>query len=410
MAKFKYIVINNKGERITGERESSAQNDVVEYLYGQGFTIVSVEEKIGINFGSIAKTEIGGLPIQDKVILTKQLSTMSSAGIPLLQSLDILIQQTEKESLKNKLQDVYKSVQAGTTLSESFKKAGGIYNEVQINLLAAGEKSGNLNEILEKIADDLEKNKDLRGKVLGAMIYPVIIFAVMIVVVVVMMLFMIPQVKALYESFGENELPLITQILVNLSEFFSNPAVLVALVVFAIALFVLYRYYNGTKTGRYALDRAKLKIPVFGNLIQKVNLAEFCRLSAMLIQSGLPILEVLQIVAKATDNSVFSNTLYKAHDELIKGSSLAVAIAKYNKYGVYPLILVKIIATGEEAGKLDKILEDMGKFYDNEVNQITSNLTKLMEPFILIVAGGLVALLAVGIYLPMYQLGQVVNN
>jgi type IV pilus assembly protein PilC len=379
-------------------------------LYEQGLTIVSVVEKIGVDISALAKSDIGGLPLQDKVILTKQLATMSSAGIPLLQSLDILIQQTEKESLKIKLQEVYKSVQGGSALSDAFQKVGGIYNEVQINLIAAGEKSGNLNDILEKVADDLEKNKDLRGKILGAMIYPVIIFGVIIVVLVVMMVFMIPQVKSLYESFGATELPFITQILVNISTFFSNPAVLVGMLVGIIALIILYRYYNSTEAGKFFIDRMKLKIPVFGNLIKKVNLAEFCRLTAMLIQSGMPILDVLQIVGKATNNKVFSDVLYKSHDELIKGSSLALSSAKYNKYQVYPLLLIKIIATGEESGKLDEILSDMGKFYENDVNQITSNLTKLMEPFILIVAGGLVALLAVGIYLPMYQLGQVANK
>lgn len=410
MPKFKYTVITNKGERISGEKEAKSQSDIVNSLYEQGFTIVSVDEKIGVDISALAKTDIGGLPLQDKVILTKQLATMSSAGIPLLQSLDILIQQTEKESLKIKLQEVYKSVQGGVALSESFQKVGGIYNEVQINLIAAGEKSGNLNEILVKVAEDLEKSKDLRGKILGAMIYPVIIFAVIIVVLVVMMVFMIPQVKTLYDSFGATELPFITQILVNISTFFSNPVVLVIMLIGIVALIILYKYYNSTESGKFFIDRMKLKIPVFGNLIRKVNLAEFCRLTSLLIQSGMPILEVLQIVGKATNNKVFSDVLFKSHDELIKGSSLALSIAKYNKYQVYPLLLIKIIATGEEAGKLDEILSDMGRFYENEVNQITSNLTKLMEPFILIVAGGLVALLAVGIYLPMYQLGQVVNN
>lgn len=410
MAKYNYTVINQKGERVKGEREAGSENEIVDYLYSLGYTIVSVEENIGLNLRALAKSDIGGLPVKDKVILTKQLSTMTDAGIPLLQSIDILIQQTEKEGLKAKLTEVYKMVQAGTALSESFKKVGGVFNEVQINLLAAGEKSGNLNEILKKITEDLEKSKDLRGKILGAMIYPAVIFVVMIAVVAVMMLFMIPEVKKLYGSFGEAELPFITQGLVTISELLSNPVVLVILLILFVGSIVLYRYYNSTKGGRLVIDRLKLKIPVFGNLMQKVSIAEFCRLTSMLIQSGLPILDVLQIVAKASNNTLFSSVLYGAKDELTKGSSLALAIAKYNKYGVYPLILVKIIATGEEAGKLDQILADMGKYYESEVNQITSNLTKLMEPFILIVAGGMVALLAVGIYLPMYQLGQIMNT
>lgn len=410
MALYRYVAVNSKGIRVTGDRESDSESEVADYLYSQGLTIISVQEKIGLTLKMLSNTDIGGLPIKDKVILVKQLSTMSSAGIPLLQSLDILIQQTDRESLKIKLQDVYKSVQSGTSLSESFKKVGGVFNEVQINLLSAGERSGNLTEILGKIAEDLEKTKNLRGKILGAMIYPVIIFVVMFVVLIVMLVFMIPQVKILYESFGAAELPFITQALVSFSEIFTNIFFLISAMVLSAASFILYRYYNSTEVGKLFIDRIKLKIPVFGGLIQKVSIAEFCRLTALLIQSGLPILDVLQIVAKATGNSVFSSVLLRSREELIKGSSLAMAMAKFNKNNAYPLILIKIIATGEESGKLDQILSDMGKYYENEVEQITSNLTKLMEPFILIIAGGLVALLAVGIYLPMYQLGQVVNR
>lgn len=410
MALYRYVAVNSKGVRVTGDRESDNESEVADYLYSQGLTIISVQEKIGLTFKMLSNTDIGGLPMKDKVILVKQLSTMSSAGIPLLQSLDILIQQTDRESLKIKLQDVYKSVQSGTSLSESFKKVGGVFNEVQINLLSAGERSGNLTEILGKIAEDLEKTKNLRGKILGAMIYPVIIFVVMFVVLIVMLVFMIPQVKILYESFGAAELPFITQALVSFSEIFTNIFFLISAMVLSAASFILYRYYNSTEVGKLFIDRIKLKIPVFGGLIQKVSIAEFCRLTALLIQSGLPILDVLQIVAKATGNSVFSSVLLRSREELIKGSSLAMAMAKFNKNNAYPLILIKIIATGEESGKLDQILSDMGKYYENEVEQITSNLTKLMEPFILIIAGGLVALLAVGIYLPMYQLGQVVNR
>lgn len=407
---FKYEAINSKGERVKGEREASDEKSIAEFLYNQGLNIISIDERIGLGLKLFANSDIGGLPIKDKVILTKQLSTLSSAGIPLLQCLDILIQQTEKESLKIKLQDIYKLVQSGNSLSDSFRKVGGIFNEVQINLLAAGESSGNLNEILNKITIDLEKTKNLRGKILGAMIYPVIILIVMIVVLGVMVVFMIPQVKSLYASFGANELPFITQVLVDISNLFTNVAFLVVLVIIIIMLVILYRYYNGTKSGRMVIDRIKLKIPVFGNLLQKISIAEFCRLSALLIQSGLPILDVLQIVGKASGNSLFSDVLVKSREELIKGSSLALSIAKYNNYRVYPLILIKIIATGEESGKLDFILADMSKFYEEEVDQITTNLTRLLEPFILILAGGLVAILAVGIYLPMYQLGQIINR
>jgi type IV pilus assembly protein PilC len=410
MAIFKYSVIDKSGRRTDGERDGVSVNDVSDYLYNEGYTVVSISEKIGIDFKSLGNTNIGGMGLKDKVLLTKQLSTMLSAGIPLLQAINILEVQTDKDYIKVKINRIYKLIQGGITLSEAFKKEGGIFNEVQINLLAAGEESGNLVEILKKVADDLEKSKNLRGKIAGAMIYPAIIFIVLLIVLFVMLGFMIPQVEGLYKSLGAKELPFITQVLVDIGKFISSPSTIIGLVILIISAILVYRYYNSTKSGKLVIDRMKLKIPVFGQLIAKTELTEFCRLTSMLISSGIPILEVVEIVAKALGNRVFSSVLFTAREELTKGSSFSLAIAKNNIYKGFPLILVKIIATGEESGKMDMILGDMGKFYEDEVEQITSNLTKLMEPFILVVVGGLVALLAVGIYLPMYQLGSAIGG
>lgn len=407
---YNYTAINSDGKRIEGTREAESRDSVVNFLSSQGMTIVSVTEKIGFDFNNLLSTDIGGVPLAEKVILTKQLSTMISAGIPLIQAMDILVQQTEKESLKEKLKDVYAALESGQKLSDGFRRQEGIFSEVQLNLIEAGEESGNLNEMLLKVAEDMEESKNLRGKITGALIYPAIIFLVLIAVLAVMIIFMIPQIEALYESFDEDlELPLITQVFVYIGNAFSNIFTLGIIIFSIVGIYLGYRSYYSTPGGRITIDRYKLKIPVFGKLIQKVELVQFTRILAMLMKSGIPIIDAIRITSNALDNQTFKVTVSAAVDGITKGETLSVALAKNNKYDALPLILLRMIATGEESGQLDKVLEDVSGFYNAEVKQATDNLTKAMEPFILVVVGVLVALLAVAIYYPVYQIMQAVQ-
>ncbi len=410
MNTFKYTAIDSTGKRIAGEKEANTKEEVVNFLQSKNLIIVNIDEKLSAQFQNLFSTDIGGLPLKEKVLLTKQLSTMVSANIPIIQAIDILVQQAERPSVKTKLQNVYKSIEAGTSLSEAFRKEKGIFSEVHINLLAAGEKSANLNEMLSKIAADLESSRNLRGKITGALIYPIIIFIVMIVVILVMLTTMIPQVKELYHSLGQDTLPFATEILVNLGSALNNATTLAVIVVIVVAGFILFRYANATKKGKENIDSILLRIPIFGGLIQKAELALFCRLSAMLMGSGLQIIETMTIVGNASTNQIFKNIIMQAKEEIIKGSSVSVSIAKFNKEYAFPIILVKMIATGEESGKLDQVLSEMSVFYDNEVDQMASSLTKLMEPLIMIVAGGMVAFLAIAVYLPIFQVGQLVKS
>lgn len=410
MADFRYIAVLPTGQRVEGVRAAETQKDIVDYLNSQGMTIVRVEELIGTRFKKLLSTDIGGLGLNEKVTIAKQLATMASAGIPIIQSLDILVQQSDKDSVKDKFKKIYKLVESGSALSDAFGKVGGIFSEVQINLLAAGEKSGNLNEMLLKIADDLEKNKNLRGKITGALIYPAIIFVVMIAVLFLMIGFMIPQVKQLYSSLGRTDLPALTQFLITIGNVVTNVVGIIALIITLGFAFIIYRYYASLPQGRLKIDRLKLKIPVFGDLMQKIEIAEFCRILAMLLISGIPIIEAIQIVSRASGNAVYKNILTNVQSDLSKGNSIAVGLSKFNSSNAFPVILIKMIATGEESGKLDVVLNDMATFYSNEVDQIASNLTKLMEPFILIVVGVMVGFMAVSIYLPIYEVGQSIST
>jgi type IV pilus assembly protein PilC len=269
--------------------------------------------------------------------------------------------------------------------------------------MVAGEKSGNLNEMMQKIAEDLDKSKQLRGRILGAMIYPIILIVVLVIVIAAMLVFMVPAVEDLYSSFEGAELPGVTQILVNASNFVTSPAGIIGILAVVVFGVTSYRYYYSTPQGRRAIDRFLLKIPVFGSLQAKIQLAEFNRLISMLLKSGVPIVDALNIVANALSNTSFSELVENAALAVSKGNNLSIPLAKGE---VFPLMLLKMLATGEETGKLDQVTEDMGKYFDQEVQEITGNLTKLMEPVIMVMVGGVVAFLAIAIYLPIYQLGQ----
>ncbi len=409
MTGYNFVVIDKNGKRITGEKEANTRDEVAKFLYERGYTIVSINEKLGAEFQKLFSSDIGGVPLKEKLVIAKQLSTMISAGIPIIQAIDILVQQTEKKGLKSQLTNVYKSIEAGSSLSEAFKKEKGIFSDIHINLMAAGEKSANLNEMLEKISVDLEKSKNLRGKITGAMIYPAIIMVVLVVVMFLMITVMVPQVKDLYYSLGKKEIPAITQFLVDVGTLFGNPAFLAILAILIVAGIMLYRYIYSTPKGLRLIDKLKLRIPVFGKVIVKYEVVQFCRLTSMLLVSGVQIIETVNIVINSSSNQIFKDIMTRAIDEVTKGVPLSIALAKYNDELAFPNVLLRIMATGEETGKVDQILEDMGKLYESELEQLTSNLTKLMEPLIMVVAGGMVGFLAVAIYLPIFQVGSLVN-
>jgi type IV pilus assembly protein PilC len=406
MSVFTYEATSRQGQRVTGTREAESRDDVATFLHDQGLVVITISENVGIDFKKLGSIQIGGIPLSERVIFVKQLSTMLSAGLPIIQALDILVQQTKNSSLKDKLARVYKSVEAGTSLAEAFKKDKTIFNNLELSLLVAGEKSGTLNEIMAQIAVDMEKSKSLRGKIIGAMIYPVIIMVVMVIVLIVMLVFMVPSVKSLYADFGVSELPGITQFLVNISEAVTNPFGAIAIILIIIFSIVGLRYYYATYQGRRAIDRLLLKMPVFGSLLNKVQITQFARLLSLLMKSGVPIVESMRTVADAIGNTIYKDLILQAADEVLKGNPMAVPLAKDN---IMPLVMLKMIATGEETGKLDKVLSDMAAYYEAEVEETTSNLTKLMEPFILLTVGVMVGFMAIAIYLPLYSIGQYIQ-
>lgn len=409
MAKFTYLATNQAGEQVKGNIDAENYEEVYKSLSQQSLIPINIEQEVDVDFKGFFKNmgdfEIGDIPMAEKVIFARQLATMLAAGLPITQAIEILLEQTKYVKMQRKLAEVYKDVQSGLTLSSSFAKQKLIFNELQLSLIEAGEKSGNLVEIMNQIADDIKKSASLKGKIKGAMIYPAIIFVVIIVVVAVLMLFMIPAVEQMYKV-GNTDLPEITQLLVNISNVMSNPVFIVIGIILLVAGSLSFKAFYNTDNGKSTIDKLILVFPVFGDLVSKMQIYEMTRLLQMLFKSGIPIIDSLNATSRALGNYHFRKALEKAAIEVSKGVPLAVPLSRSR---VIPLIVVKLIATGEQTGKLDQILKEINSFYNDQVEEMTSNLTKLMEPFILVIAGLLVAFLAVAIYLPIYNLGNVIG-
>jgi type IV pilus assembly protein PilC len=407
---FGYKASKPNGDIVTGKMDAQNYEQVYQKLSEQQLLTLDIQQDVDFDVkkftDKMKEFEIGDIPLNEKVIFSRQLATMLAAGLPVTQAIEILIQQTKYARMRAKLGEVYKDVQSGLPLSVAFARSELIFNELQISLIEAGENSGNLVEIMNQIADDMRNSAQLQSKVKGAMIYPIIIFLVIIVVVIVIMLFMMPAVESLYKDFGDVELPWVTQVLVDISTAMSNPVVLIIAVVLLIAGFISFRAFYKSKGGKSTVDKLLLVMPVFGDIISKVQVYEMARLLHMLLKSGIPIIDALKATSKALSNYHYKTALENAAVEVSKGVPLAVPLSRSR---VIPLIVVKLIATGEQTGKTDQILAEITRFYGDQVEEITSNLTKLMEPIILVIAGGMVAFLALAIYVPIYNLGNVIK-
>ncbi|MEI6462197.1 MAG: type II secretion system F family protein [bacterium] len=407
MKVYNYEAYTKTGEKVSGELEAGSKQDVVTILQNQSLIIVHVAEGQKFSLSKLTSFSFGGIGLSDRVIFMKQFSTMVSAGLPITEALETLSSQIKSSTLKSILSRILKEVKSGSSLTNAFKKNAGIFDPIQINLIEAGEKSGKLIEIIAKISKDLDQRKNFVGKVKGAMIYPIIIFILIIVIMVVLMVTMVPAVETLFKGF-KAEVPWITKAMIAVSNFLNPTRSIgsILIIIFVVAFIIGFRYYRATPSGRKITDKIILRVPVFGKITSLLNTEEFCRILSMLMQSGVPIIESLRIVAGAMNNVIFRESVMNMIPQIEKGFPLAAPMLRD---GVFPQILTRMVGTGEQTGKLDKVLTDMGKYYEDELDAITSNLTKLMEPVILLVVGFFVGLMAIAIYLPIYQLATVVK-
>ncbi len=339
---------------------------------------------------------------KDIVIFTRQLSTMINAGLPLVQGIEILEKQQSNSTFKKALADIRQDVEAGSTLADSMRKKPKVFDNLFTNMIEAGETGGILDTILGRLATFMEKSMLLKKKVKGAMTYPTICLAISLLILVIILVFVVPVFTTMFADFGSS-LPLPTQIVVDLSDFFKNNFIYITIALFILVMIVKKIY--GTAKGRLAIDKGLLRAPVVGILLRKVAVAKFTRTLSTMLQSGVPILEALQVVAKTAGNKVIENAVFRVGDSIAEGRPIAEPL---EECGVFPNMVVQMINVGETVGALDTMLEKIADFYDEEVDQAVDNLTAMIEPFMMVFLGGMIGGLVVAMYLPIFKIASVV--
>lgn len=403
MKKFKYYARDVSGKEIKGSIEARDREALVEILHDRGLVVVNIKDEFGVDWEKLSQVNIGGVPMADKVVFMRQMATMVGAGLPITRALEIMEQQVENPAFRTTIKDVKTGVESGESLADSFRKADQVFDDITINLIEAGESSGNLDKILLKLAIELEDSKGLSDKLRSALIYPIIILVVIVAVIVLLMFVLVPSMADIYGDFGA-ELPMVTQILINLSNFFV--AYWWAILLILVILIVGGKYYLDTPKGKRNKDKLTIKIPIMGTIVTKMQLAQFTRVLALLLGSGLSIIKALELTAQSLSNEMYRDVVNAAAKDVEKGGSLAIPIAR-SEY--FPLLVSSMIAVGEETGELDTVLNKVAEYYKDEVDVATTNMSSVLEPVFLIVMGLVIAFIALAVYMPMFQLSKVMT-
>jgi type IV pilus assembly protein PilC len=329
---------------------------------------------------------------------------MIDAGLPLVQGLGILAEQSENPTFKSILKQITRDVEGGSTLAEAMKKHPKVFDELFVNLVAAGEVGGILDTILQRLAMFIEKAAELRSKIKGAMTYPIVVVAIAIIVIAVILIFVIPVFQDMFASFGQ-ALPAPTQLVVGMSNFVKSK---ILYIIGAIILFsVLFRQFRKTASGRRILDNLSLKLPIFGNLLKKTAVARFTRTLGTMLARGVPILDSLEIVAKTAGNVIIEEIILEVRGSIAEGQTIAEPLSEND---VFPGMVIQMIAVGEATGALDIMLGKIADFYDKEVDAAVEALTSMLEPLLMLFLGGSIGGLVVAMYLPIFTMAGAVGS
>jgi type IV pilus assembly protein PilC len=335
---------------------------------------------------------------KDIVVFTRQLATMISAGLALVQCIEILAKQQDNPTFKKVLTQIQTDVESGTTFADSMRKHPKAFDTLYCNMIEAGETAGILDTILNRLATYIEKAQALKRKVKGAMTYPLIVVAISTLVLGVILIFVIPVFESMFADM-DAALPAPTQLVVSMSDFVKNNIV-IAIPIFGILIFLFSRIYK-TERGRAKIDQFALQLPLIGSLLRKVAVAKFCRTLGTLLQSGVPILESLQVVARTAGNMVIERAVLRSAESIAEGRPLAEPL---DESGVFPNLVVQMIDVGESVGALDAMLAKISDFYDEEVDQAVENLTAAIEPLMIVGLGGVIGGIIIAMYLPIFTM------
>jgi type IV pilus assembly protein PilC len=400
MPSFVYVARETAtGREVRSSVEAATEQAAIAALLNRNLLVVSIQERIGKR----GRTSGGRVALQDLVIFTRQLATMIDAGLAMVQSLQALAEQTTNKVMRDVIRDVCTRVEGGDSFSEALQKHPKTFNRLYVCMVAAGEKGGLLAEILARLATYLENAARLRKKVKSAMMYPTVVTVVAILITIFLLVKVVPVFGDIFSSFGA-KLPGPTMFMVSLSEFVQRYVLL--LLIGGGALVYGWIYFIKTKPGREFWDRQRIRLPVFGSIAHKICLARFTRTLASLIRSGVPILEVLQIVSQTVGNVVMEKAIRSAAGDIERGESISAAIGKHP---VFPQMIVRMITAGEQTGKIDNMLERVSDFLDEEIETTLSGLTSLIEPILIVFLGVVVGGMVICMFLPIFKMADIVN-
>lgn len=400
MPKFFYTAKNiDTGENSSGELDVKDEKSLAQDLREQGLLLTSHKEmeeakSLDIKFFDRFST----VPLKEKMIFTRNLAVMVSSGLTVSRAVRNLSIQTSNKKFKTVLLSVYDDVQAGKTLADGLARFPSVFDELFVNMVSVGEMSGNLEEILEILALQLEKEHDLASKVKGALIYPAVIVVAMVGISILMLTYILPKITGVFKDM-DVKLSATTLFIMKISDILRNNAVLV--VIITIALIVGIKIFSGTKSGKRFFSLLFLYLPIVGGIVIKVNCARFARIYSSLLKSGIPVITGLGIVSKTLGNEYYKDALEEAIGEVQKGIELSKVIMRYPR--IFPILVPQILEVGEETGKTETVLRRLAEFYEDEVSQITKNMSSIIEPILMLVIGGGVGFFAVAMLQPMYS-------
>jgi type IV pilus assembly protein PilC len=397
MPVFLWAGKNRKGDIQKGEMEASTEGAVLANLKRMKIEPTKIKKKPKDLFENVAFLQ-PKVKTRDIILFARQFSTMIDAGLPIIQCLDILYAQQENATFKKMLRSIKDDVESGSTLAEALKKFPKEFDDLFVNMIAAGEAGGILDTILRRLSAYMEKAARLKSKVKGAMTYPIVTLIIAGAVLAVILVFVIPVFEDMFADMG-GELPAFTQMVVKVSNFTKKNVIyiVVGLILFIFA----FKKFHRTEKGRAIIDKNLLRLPVFGDLIRKVAVSKFTRTMGTMLSSGVAILEALEIVAKTAGNKTIEKAVYRVRSDIAEGRTMADPLIES---GVFPSMVCQMIAVGESTGALDAMLEKIAVFYDEEVDQAVENLTALIEPFMLVFLGITIGGLVIAMYLPVFKM------
>ena len=405
MANFKYVAKDQDGRTLAGILEAKDRASVIDTLRKKDLIIISIDDADkGFRLQGIKNLfSSKKVKLEDMVVFSRQLATMVEAGIPLVGALDILGEQIENKAFGDVIVSVKKDVESGLSLSDAMAKYKKVFSPLFVNMVKAGESSGMLDEILERLAEYLEKTNALQGKVKSALVYPAIVTMMAMSITLVLLLKVIPIFKTIFEGFGAR-LPTPTLILLTISDFLRN-YFFFAIIILVGAILLIGRY-AASERGKLRLDSILLKMPIFGILFTKVAVSKFTRTLSTLLKSGVPILLALEIVGKTSGNKVVEFAIEDIRDNVREGENIAEPLGRS---GIFPPMVRRMIAVGEQSGQLEKMLSKISDFYDQQVDAAVNGLTSLIEPLIIAFLGLVIGSIVVCMFLPIFKMTEVVG-